>query len=311
MGSEFGYGQFTPWDTTHELNVICAIVRTMLARLDTMKLVQVVAVHPGQGTPPAAGTVDVLPLVNQVDGAGNATKQGIVHGVPCWRLQGGTGAIVCDPAVNDIGYVVCADRDSSNVVRTKKQANPGSFRSFNIADGVYCGGLLNAVPTQWLRFIAAGGLELIDSLGNKIVYGSGGIDFTPASGQRVSIDGLAHVTGNAAFDANVSVAGALEGNTIQVTAGGTPITRILFGSVTTNFGGSIANFATGSQPFTVTGAKVGDTVSLGMTSPGAATLSYVAWVSAADTVTIRVYNGFNGVIPITSQTYTVTVIGIT
>ena len=111
--STFGYGQMSPYDTSSEFAVTSFIVRQMIAKLDTVKLVQVVAVHGGGLNP--AGTVDVFPLVCQVDGGFTGKPHGTVYGLPWSRVQGGQNAVVCDPQVNDVGYVVCADRDISKV----------------------------------------------------------------------------------------------------------------------------------------------------------------------------------------------------
>lgn len=176
---DFGYGYQTPDDSGSDFQVTCFIVKQMMATLDTMKLVQVVAVHGGGGAIARAGTVDVLPLVNQIDGAnpGNPTKHSTAFGIPWWRLQGGPNAIIADPVAGDIGYVQCADRDSSIVVRTQAQANPGSRRKYSIADGIYVGGVLNAVPTQYIVFTATG-INIVDLNGNMIGMGSGGITLT-------------------------------------------------------------------------------------------------------------------------------------
>lgn len=171
----FGYGQMVPTDTASQLAIISFVVRQMMARLDTMKLVQVKAVHGGGGAIAAAGTVDVLPLVNQVDGNFNATPHGIVYGLPWWRLQGGNSGLICDPVAGDIGYVMCADRDSSAVVRTKQQSNPGTRRKHNIADGIYVGGLLNGPPTQYIVFTSQG-IKIVDINGNVLEMTSAGFE---------------------------------------------------------------------------------------------------------------------------------------
>lgn len=173
----FGYGQQTPYDTAHPLNAISFIIRQMMARMDTMKLVQVVAVTGGGGAIAAAGTVDVQLLVNQVDGNFNATPHGVVHGIPWWRLQGGPNAIIADPQVNDIGYVVVSDRDISSVKANKAQANPGSRRKHDVADGVYVGGCLNGAPTQYVAFTSSG-IKIVDLNGNMISLSSSGITIT-------------------------------------------------------------------------------------------------------------------------------------
>ena len=90
--STFGYGQMSPYDTSSEFAVTSFIVRQMIAKLDTMKLVQVVAVHGGGVNP--GGTVDVYPLVCQVDGNFNGKPHGTVYGLPWSRLQGGKNAVI-------------------------------------------------------------------------------------------------------------------------------------------------------------------------------------------------------------------------
>ena len=87
-----GYGQQIPEDSNSLLSGVAFLVRQMLAQMDTMKLVQVVAVYGGAGAIAAAGTVDVLLLVNQIDGATppNSTPSGTVYGIPWSRVAGGT-----------------------------------------------------------------------------------------------------------------------------------------------------------------------------------------------------------------------------
>lgn len=131
------------------------LIRQVLAEISTAKLVQVLAVTNAGDLSPV-GFVDVQPLVNQTDGDDNAVPHGTVHNLPYFRLQGGTDAVIIDPKVGDIGIAVIADRDISAVKSTKAQANPGSKRKFDAADGLYIGGVLNGVPQQYVRFSAAG-----------------------------------------------------------------------------------------------------------------------------------------------------------
>lgn len=173
MAKLFGYGQQTPYDTTDPLAEITFIVRQMISQLSTMKLVQVKAVHGGGLAP--AGTVDVLPLVQQIDGNGNAQPHGIVPGLPWSRMQGGSNAIICDPVVGDIGYVIAADRDISSVKANLKQSTPGSLRRFDIADGIYVGGCLNPKPTQYIQFTVTG-IVISDMNGNQIIMQAGSVN---------------------------------------------------------------------------------------------------------------------------------------
>ncbi|WP_246216996.1 oxidoreductase [Paraburkholderia panacisoli] len=102
------------------------------------------------------GFLTLQPLVNQLDGYGNATPHGPIYNVPYFRLQGGANAIIIDPQVGDIGFAGFADRDISSVKANKGQANPGSKRQFSMADAVYMGGILNGTPSQYIAFSASG-----------------------------------------------------------------------------------------------------------------------------------------------------------
>lgn len=131
------------------------LVLQALSGISTVKLVQVVAVTNSGGLSPV-GFVDVQPLVNQLDGYDNAVDHGVVHNIPYFRLQGGTDAVILDPKVGDIGMCGFCDRDISAVKSSRAQANPGSKRRFDMADGLYIGGFLNGVPQQYVQFSSAG-----------------------------------------------------------------------------------------------------------------------------------------------------------
>jgi hypothetical protein len=178
-----GYGQQDPNDGSSDLGAIAFIVRQMMAKMSTMKLVQVKAVHGGGVA--AAGTVDVIPLVSQVDGNGYGTPHGTVPGLPWSRVQGGKNAVICDPQAGDIGYVVAADRDTSIVKSTQAAALPGSRRRFNIADGVYAGACLNAgAPNQYLIFTATG-IQIVDLNGNSVTMGPSGMTLADLNGNQI------------------------------------------------------------------------------------------------------------------------------
>ncbi|KML48199.1 hypothetical protein VL15_30575 [Burkholderia cepacia] len=119
------------------------------------RLVEVKAVT-NAGSVSPVGFVDVLPLVNQLDGSDNAMPHGVIHNLPYFRLQGGANAVIIDPQVGDIGLAVIEDRDISSVKANRGPANPGSKRIFDMADGLYIGGFLNGAPSQYVQFSAAG-----------------------------------------------------------------------------------------------------------------------------------------------------------
>ena len=137
----------------------------------------------------------MLPLVNQVDGAGNPTEHVTVYGLPYVRIQGGTNAVIIDPKVGDIGVAVFASRDISTVKNAKKQSNPGSYRRFNMADGLYIGGVLNGSPTNYVQF---------DNGGNINIVSTGKLTFS-ATNATLDTSGNLHVQGDVVTGTGISL----------------------------------------------------------------------------------------------------------
>lgn len=158
MAGENSYrGAVSAGDRGSEFNATAALVRQLLGRINTVTLCKVVGVAPGALGP--TGYVDLQPLVNQLDGRDNAVPFPVVYHCPYVRLQGGANAVVLDPEVGDIGVMLCADRDTSVVMATRAQANPGSRRRFDLADAIYIPAWSGVTPTQYVRF-AAGGITI-------------------------------------------------------------------------------------------------------------------------------------------------------
>lgn len=86
---------------------------------------------------------------------------------------------------------------------------------------------------------------------------------------------------------------------------GDKLTSVLLGSATLDFG-SVAAGLSADLTITVTGAALGDVVALG-TPNVAAGAGFHAFVSAADTVTVRVINNTAGALDLASGTYNVLV----
>lgn len=213
-----GYaGQFGLGDDASMFNAVMFIVQSVLGRARTCVLVKVMAIE-AAGEVAAVGMLDAMPLVNQVDGIGNSTPHATIFNLPYFRMQGGSNAIIMDPQVGDIGVAVIADRDSSAVKSTKGQANPGSKRRFDLADGMYFGGFLNGVPDQYIQF-TDDGVKVSDKNGNVVNMVATGIELTPSSGLPVTVNGNIVVTGNielggqflgqtgAAYPADLKIAG--------------------------------------------------------------------------------------------------------
>ncbi|MFT9441029.1 MAG: Gp138 family membrane-puncturing spike protein [Acetobacter papayae] len=144
-------GTQKPSDSGSDFAAMNAAIRRILTMMGADMPVRVTAVN-GTGLNPV-GFVDVQLLVHQQDGAGRTTPRGIIHNVPYIRLQGGARAILCDPAVGDIGYIIVSGRDISGVKANRAPSAPGSFRQHDYADAVYVGGLLNASPTEYIGWV--------------------------------------------------------------------------------------------------------------------------------------------------------------
>lgn len=160
----------------HPFNTLDLHIRTVVGELRTALPVKVIRApyDPSTGNDIAPGTVgkigvvDVQPLVNQLDGYGNATPHGTVYGVSYFRYQSARGAIIADPVVGDIGEIIVHDRDTSVVRNTGAQGNPGSRRKHSFEDGVYHGQQISsATPTQYVTF-TSNGLKIADKNNNSI-----------------------------------------------------------------------------------------------------------------------------------------------
>jgi len=211
-------------DAVDERNAIDFMVRMTLGQIATATVVRVEAVSNAGAVSPV-GTVDVLPLVAQLDGAGNATPHGTVYGLPYFRLQGGTDAVIMDPKVGDLGLAVFASRDISSVKANKAPSNPGSRRQFSMADGLYLGGFLNGTPEQYVRF-HAGGVQVVTP-GDVEIQAGGDVTVTAdgtasVTAPTVSVDGATSVTVTSAdiqLDGPVHITGAVTGDSTAIFTG--------------------------------------------------------------------------------------------
>ncbi|TNH43827.1 phage baseplate protein [Photorhabdus luminescens subsp. sonorensis] len=148
-----------------------AIIWSLIGRIGTVTICRVIKVKNGGVNP--VGYVDILPLVLQVDGAGNTYDNATVYNVPYFRYQGGKNAVILDPKVDDLGFCFTASRDISKVKRVKGSAPPGSKRKYDMSDSLYIGGLLNGAPSQYVHFLDSGidvvSTGVVNIKGTKIV----------------------------------------------------------------------------------------------------------------------------------------------
>lgn len=145
-------------DTTagnSDFNATHFLINSLLAKVNTTALVKIVGVSNNDELLPV-GFVDMTPMLYALDGSGTPIKNAVIYQCCYFRLQGGTNAIIMDPKVGDIGIASFASRDISSIQKTRQLSNPGSSRRFDLADGIYLGGVLNGAPVQYVRFSGAG-----------------------------------------------------------------------------------------------------------------------------------------------------------
>lgn len=211
-----------PGSASNDFTTMVFLVNQLLRGKATATLVRVEACTNDGGLVPT-GTVDVTPLVNQVDGAGQPVPHSTVYGLLYQRAQGGNNAVILDPQPGDLGVAVFASRDISAVKASKGQANPGSSRVMDYADGIYLGGVLNGTPTSYVQFQADGSIAIHSPV--KVVVSAPEVDIEADTvvniqaptinlkGSVVQTDGpvtmaeTLEVTGNVTADAGMTVKG--------------------------------------------------------------------------------------------------------
>ena len=120
----------------------------------------------------SSGYVDVLPMVTQVSGKGEAIPPTTLYKLPYMRYHAGVAAVILDPVPGDIGLAVFAGKDCSNVkVGTSEPVPPASFRDNSMANGFYIGGFLNQAPSVSIE-LTQGGAVNITAPGGVNINGS-------------------------------------------------------------------------------------------------------------------------------------------
>lgn len=177
------FGNQDRFTQASDYNSLVFLFNQMIKKKHTMTIVQVKTVEDDR--------VDVQPLVSMLDAKGIPHPYGLLYSLPVMRLQGGNSAVICDPQVNDIGLAIFADRDISNVIETKAESSPNSYRVMSMSDGVYLSGLLNADPTQYIKF-NGGFIDILSALtqisGNLSVQTGATGSFSTPTGQVVTVN---------------------------------------------------------------------------------------------------------------------------
>lgn len=163
------------------------IIQQLLRGIHTCTLVEVLAVRPASGK---VGFVDVQPMILETTTDGVVVEQTPIYNVPYLRYQGGPSAVILDPAVGDTGLALFAERDITNVKATQQPGPAATDRTHSSADALYIGGVLNADPTQWVKFLPnAGGID---------VHTPGPLTGTAGGGMTLNVTGTANIVSSGA-----------------------------------------------------------------------------------------------------------------
>lgn len=153
-------GNQTPADVASDYATLQFIVQQKLSEVQTLTLVRVIDCTNSGGVVPV-GTVTVQPLVNMMSGDRIAFKHKPLYKLPYVRVQGGRNAVILDPQPGDIGIAGFCSRDISAVKSSQDISNPGSFRQFAYADGVYLYSCMGKdAPEQYVQF-EEGGVTIV------------------------------------------------------------------------------------------------------------------------------------------------------
>ena len=155
MGSD--RGSYVGYNAGYELdmyNAMYVMMQSMISKVWTAIPVKVVRIYDNY-------FVDVLPVIKAVDGSGKVLDTTTQYHVPYTRIQGGVNGIIINPHVGDFGLCIYAQNDISVLKNIREQKSDsssltdpvqiGSYRSHNLSDGMYIGGMMNAMPTRYLR----------------------------------------------------------------------------------------------------------------------------------------------------------------
>lgn len=190
-------------------NALEYMINSLINGINTAALVRVDSVS-GGGAASQSGHVAVTPLVCQIDGDNNVIQPVSIPGIPFFRLNGGGASLVCDPKPGDIGIAVFCKRDSSNVINgTIAPVQPGSFRNFSEADGVYIGSILSSAPSVYVSLDVDSG-EIVLKAPSKIRIDAGTCEIncpiiqTGENGTGATLMGQVSTTGGIAAQGDIT-----------------------------------------------------------------------------------------------------------
>jgi hypothetical protein len=164
---------------------------------------------PGVGG--SAGYVSATPLVQQRGADGKALDTVSLPQLPYIRLSASTAAVVIDPQPGDVGFAVFAQQDISNLkAGSSDPVQAGSFRTFDMSDGVFIPAILGVAPTTYVHLDPEKG-EITLKAPTKITIEAHQIELKgpvkmggAGSSDTITLDGNVSTNGNITAAGNVN-----------------------------------------------------------------------------------------------------------
>lgn len=211
-----------PSSNTSDAEAFAFNFHRLLSSKFFVELVKVTAIH---GEAPNL-TVDILPLLAQVDPTGALIETSVIYGAPVFRLQRGSSALVMDPVPGDIGLALICDGDTTIVRANREPSVPGGRRLHSRSDAIYLGGVLNGQPTEYIQF-----------LGSRIKVVTPGQLTVEAPGGTIFDTPKAHFTGDVTADGDITDNSSSQSASLKVLRDaydlhGHPVERVQSGSST-------------------------------------------------------------------------------
>ena len=211
-----------PTDYVDEYNGLIYIINSIISnRVRGAEIVQVIANN-------GDGTIDVLPVIKNVDANETAIEETPIFGVKYIEWQYGINGFQAEPAVGDVGLLIVCTKDTKNI----RAGIVGDLGTFELESGIYLGGLkgFNQPPTQFIK-MDENGIEIttpksltVNATENVVVNG---------------VDVNVNASGKANIVASVINLGGTGGKKVcldgdEVMAGSTVIGTVKSSSQTTN-----------------------------------------------------------------------------
>jgi hypothetical protein len=215
----------------------------LLQNINTLTLGEVISVDN------AAKRLTVISLINGVDSKNKAIIPPYIYDVPYGTIRGGNAGVRTQYKKGDTVIIGFCQRQIESTKRTGKASTPTLIRFHNLADAVVLAHWSNDEPDIYIEILDSGitiqgldqDIEIITT--GKISANSSTAEVIASTSATVTAPAIT-LNGNVIINGNLTVTGAIVGNTLTVTAAtinGIPFTTHTHGAGSySNGGGAVS-----------------------------------------------------------------------